>query len=129
MTKHVPDKAEIALEYPEKRYIGTFEQTSYFDAHFDRFGASLSIGEPGAVDVRKSVHMHFQYGLLAEILVDLARSVTPACPLDADQRDALRASARTLYDALDRCGRRTPTRTDREELTPDEAVRLLHILE
>ena len=26
MTKPIPDKAEVALEYPDKLYIGTFEQ-------------------------------------------------------------------------------------------------------
>jgi hypothetical protein len=27
MTKLIPDKAEVALEYPDKLYIGTFEQS------------------------------------------------------------------------------------------------------
>ena len=33
MTKPIPDKAEVALEYPDKLYIGTFERSSRFDAH------------------------------------------------------------------------------------------------
>ena len=32
MTKPIPDKAEVALEYPDKLYIGTFERTARFDA-------------------------------------------------------------------------------------------------
>jgi hypothetical protein len=28
MTKPIPDKAEVALEYPDKLYIGTFERSS-----------------------------------------------------------------------------------------------------
>ena len=28
MTKPIPDKAEVALEYPDKLYIGTFERTA-----------------------------------------------------------------------------------------------------
>ena len=35
MTKPIPDKAEVALEYPDKLYIGTFERTSRFDAHLE----------------------------------------------------------------------------------------------
>jgi len=35
MTKPIPDKAEVALEYPDKLYIGTFERTSRFDGHLD----------------------------------------------------------------------------------------------
>ena len=38
MTKPIPDKAEVALEYPDKLYIGTFERTSRFDAHLDETG-------------------------------------------------------------------------------------------
>jgi hypothetical protein len=37
MTKPIPDKAEVALEYPDKLYIGTFERTARFDAHLDEF--------------------------------------------------------------------------------------------
>jgi hypothetical protein len=38
MTKPIPDKAEVALEYPDKFYIGTFERSSRFDAHLDENG-------------------------------------------------------------------------------------------
>jgi len=43
MTKPIPDKAEVALEYPDKLYIGTFEQSARFDAHLDETGISLSL--------------------------------------------------------------------------------------
>ncbi|MGY4510070.1 hypothetical protein ACVIN2_003524 [Bradyrhizobium sp. USDA 3650] len=33
MSKPVPDKAEIALEYPDKFYVGTFGHSSRFEAH------------------------------------------------------------------------------------------------
>jgi hypothetical protein len=85
MTKPIPDKAEVALEYPDKLYIGTFERTSRFDAHLDETGISLSLHRTGAADVRKSVRMHFHYGLFADILHDLAvfraagRCGTPRC--------------------------------------------------
>ena len=48
MTKPIPDKAEVALEYPDKLYIGTFERTSRFDAHLDETGISLSLHRMGA---------------------------------------------------------------------------------
>jgi hypothetical protein len=31
MTKPIPDKAEVALEYPDKLYIGTFARSARFD--------------------------------------------------------------------------------------------------
>jgi hypothetical protein len=47
MTKPIPDKAEVAVEYPDKLYIGTFEQTSRFDAHLDEAGIALSLHRLG----------------------------------------------------------------------------------
>ncbi len=31
MTKPITDKAEIALEYPDKLYVGTFDRSSRFE--------------------------------------------------------------------------------------------------
>jgi hypothetical protein len=126
MTKPIPDKAEVALEYPDKLYIGTFERTARFDAHLDEAGISLSLYRTGDADVRKSVRMHFHYALFAEILRDLARTVSAVPPSDAAHRDALREGAKALYRALD------PRRSDKDDLaqmTPDEEVSLLHVME
>ena len=67
MTKPIPAKAEVALEYPDKLYIGAFERTSRFDAHLDETGISLTLERTGAADERKSVHMHFHFALFAVI--------------------------------------------------------------
>jgi len=101
MTKPVPDKAEVALEFPDKLYIGTFEQTSRFDAHLDKAGISLSLYRTGGDEVRKAVRMHFHYELFAEILRDLARTVSSVPLDDAVHREALRDGAKALHLALD----------------------------
>ena len=75
MTKPIPDKAEIALEYPDKFYVGTFEGSSRFEAHLDPTGFTLVLERPGDDDVRKSIHMHINFGLFAGILSELAASV------------------------------------------------------
>jgi hypothetical protein len=100
MTKPIPDKAEVALELPDKLYIGTFERSSRFDAHLDETGVSLTLHRTGSADVRKSVHMHFHYGLFADILNDLATTVASFPLDDANHREALRTAAKALYDAL-----------------------------
>jgi hypothetical protein len=126
MTKPIPDKAEVALEYPDKLYIGTFERTSRFDAHLDETGISLSLHRTGAADVRKSVRMHFHYGLFADILHDLAKTVSSVPPADAAHRDALREGAKALYQALN------PRRNDKDDIaqmTPEEEALLLHVME
>jgi hypothetical protein len=102
MTRPIPDKAEVALEYPDKLYIGTFERTARFDAHLDEAGISLSLYRTGDADVRKAIRMHIHYGLFAEILRDLARTVSELPPSDAVHREDLRDAARDLTRALDR---------------------------
>jgi hypothetical protein len=135
MTKPIPDKAEVALEYPDKLYIGTFQNSSRFDAHLDKTGVSLTLDRKGDADTRKSVRMHFHYALFAEILRDLAKTVALMPPEDAVHRDALRTAAEVLYRALcadlkpggEKCGKRD--KDDISELTPEEEVLLLHCLE
>jgi hypothetical protein len=143
MTKPIPDKAEVALEYPDKLYIGTFERTARFDAHLDETGISLSLYRTGAVDVRKTIRMHFHYALFAEILRDLAKTVSALPPADVAHRDALRDGAMALYRALatgktaapvepgkreTRAGARADE-ADLAKMTPEEEVLLLHVLE
>jgi hypothetical protein len=126
MTKPIPDKAEVALEYPDKLYIGTFERTARFDAHLDEAGISLSLHRAGGADVRKSIRMHFHYALFAEILRDLARTVASVPPEDAAHRDLLRDAAKALYRALD------PKAADADaasRMKPAEEVLLLHVME
>ena len=101
MTKPIPDKAEVAVEYPDKLYIGTFERTARFDAHLDEAGISLSLHRTGADDTRKTVRMHFHYALFAEILQDLAKTVASLPAADLVHREALRDAAKLLYLALE----------------------------
>ncbi len=129
MTKPIPDKAEVALEYPDKLYIGTFEQTARFDAHLDESGISLSLHRQGTADTRKSVRMHFHYALFAEILRDLAKTVASLRPADVAHREALRDAAGALYLALKADERENKNHDDLSSMTPDEEVRLLHIME
>ena len=101
MTKPIPDKAEVAVEYPDKLYIGTFAHTARFDAHLDETGISLKLERPGADDERKSVRIHLHFALFAEILSDLAKTVPRMPPDDIAHRETLREAAKALYLALD----------------------------
>jgi hypothetical protein len=100
MTKPVPDKAEVALEYPDKLYVGTFEHSSRFEAHLDATGFALVLERPGAEDVRKSVHMHISFGLLAGILSELASTVGRIPKADIAHRDQLAQAVGELHKAL-----------------------------
>jgi len=125
LRKPIPDKAEVAVEYPDKLYIGTFERTARFDAHFDQNGISLSLHRSGTPETRKSVRMHFHCALFAEILRELAATAASLQKDDIVHREELREAAKGLYAAL----KPDPRDTDVSKLSPDEAVRLLHIME
>ena len=100
MTKPIPDKAEIALEYPDKLYVGTFEHTSRFEAHLDPTGFSLVLERLGDENVRKSVHMHINFGLFADILHELASTVGRIPKDDVLHHDQLAQAVTELHRAL-----------------------------
>jgi hypothetical protein len=100
MSKPIPDKAEVALEYPDKFYIGTFERSSRFEAHLDPAGFTLVLERPGSEDDRKSVHMHISFGLLAGILRELAGSVGALPREDIIHRKELSEAVAQLHRAL-----------------------------
>jgi hypothetical protein len=100
MTKPISDKAEVALEYPDKLYVGTFERSSRFEAHIDLTGIALILERPGAEDVRKSIHMHINFGLFADILRELASTVGRIAKDDVMHRDQLAEAAAELHKAL-----------------------------
>ena len=100
MTKPLPDKAEVALEYPDKLYIGTFDRASRFEAHLDTTGLALTLERTGDAETRKSVHLHLNYGLLAEILRDVAGTVAKLPADDILHREALSEAAAALHKAL-----------------------------
>jgi hypothetical protein len=104
VTKQILDKAEVALEYPDKFYSGTFERTSRFEAALDSAGVALVLERPGPEDVRKSVHIHMNYGLFADIVQQLALNVSNI-PAGEAQLGALRDSVAALHRALRRGGR------------------------
>ena len=140
MTQPIPDKAEVALEYPDKLYVGTFERTARFDAHLDKTGISLTLERMGDIEARRSIRMHLHYGLFAEILRELAKTASMMPEEDADHRKALRDAADGLSQALAPSLFRRSSKIMAQklkphdelnvlELSPDEQVRLLHILE
>lgn len=100
MTKSIPDKAEIALEYPDKLYVGTFERSSRFEAHLEPAGIALVFERPGADDVRKSVHIHIHFALFADILRELALTVARVPADDVMHREQLAQAAAELHAAL-----------------------------
>ncbi|WP_315701763.1 MULTISPECIES: hypothetical protein [unclassified Bradyrhizobium] len=100
MSKPVPDKAEVALEYPDKFYVGTFEHSSRFEARLEPSGLALTLEHPGSEEVRKSIHLHLNYGLLAAILREIAADIGTIPKDDVLHRDQLAEAVAALHAAL-----------------------------
>jgi len=143
MTKPIPDKAKVALEYPDKLFIGTFGRSARFDAHLDKSGISLTLQRTGDVEARRSIRMHLYYGLFAEILRELARTVSAIPEDDSEHRNTLRDAVKALHRSLAAKpvkASRQPGKNknhepghkdeiDTSEMTPEEEVLLLHVME
>ncbi|HVA12314.1 MAG TPA: hypothetical protein VNF99_03615 [Stellaceae bacterium] len=85
--KPIPDKAEIAVDFPDKTYVGVFSQQSGFALATDTDGVSLKLLHSGPD--RRSVDVHLHWHLFADILGDLATAIT-ATPLTLDETQAAR---------------------------------------
>jgi hypothetical protein len=93
------DKAEVAIDFPDKFYMGSFGRDCGFEARADAEGVSIKLVRPSGE--KRIAHMHLHYLLFAAILDDLAESV-PAPAIDDVHRLPLRDAARRLAAALDR---------------------------
>lgn len=96
----IADEAEISVDFPDKAYMGSFGRNSQFDARADADSAVIRLVRPG--EDRREAVMHLHYGLLAEILAELARSLTLRDPLDEQHRAELSEAANQLAASLER---------------------------
>jgi len=95
----IADKAEVSVDFPDKAYIGSFGRHSQFDAYADTDSVAIRLVRPG--EDRREAMVHLHYGLLAEILAELARSLTAHAALDEQHRRELSEAAKQLAAALE----------------------------
>jgi hypothetical protein len=95
----ISDKAEVSVDFPDKAYIGSFGRHSQFDAYADDDSVVIRLVRPG--EDRREAVMHLHYGLLADILVELAKSLGSRGQLDDQHRAELSEAARLLCAALE----------------------------
>ena len=89
---------------------------------------SLILQCSGASDDRESARVHFDYALFTEILHELA-GTKPTATGTVEQLRGLRDSAKSLFLSLEKSVDERDVEHDMSNLTPDEEVRLLHIME
>jgi hypothetical protein len=96
----IADKAEVSVDFPDKAYIGSFGRHSQFDAYADLDSVAIRLVRPG--EDRREAVVHLHYGLLAEILAELGRSLAARPPLDEPHRAELAEAAQLLAAALEK---------------------------
>jgi hypothetical protein len=96
----ITDKGEVAIDFPEKFYVGSFGRDSSFDAHADADGVVIRLVRTAGE--KREAEMHLHYFLFAAILDDLAQSLAAREPIDEVHRQPLAEAARKLAAALDR---------------------------
>jgi len=94
----ISDKAEVSVDFPDKAYIGSFSRHSQFDAYADADSVAIRLVRPG--EDRREAVMHLHYGLLADILVEIAKSLALRDPLDGQHRSELCTAAEQLAASL-----------------------------
>jgi hypothetical protein len=100
MTLHpIADKAEVSVDFPDKAYIGSFGRNSQFDAYADADSVAVKLVWPG--EDRREAAMHLHYGLLADIIAELARSLAARDQLDEQHRAELSEAAKQLAASLE----------------------------
>ena len=95
----IADKAEVSVDFPDKAYLGNFGRHSQFDAYADADSVAIRLVRPG--EDRREAVVHLHYGLLADILGELARSLASRDPLDDQHRNELSAAVKQLATALE----------------------------
>ncbi|MBV8935285.1 MAG: hypothetical protein JO320_17465 [Alphaproteobacteria bacterium] len=95
----ISDKAEVSVDFPDKAYLGNFGRHSQFDAYADADSVAIRLVRPG--EDRREVVVHLNYGLLADVLSELARLLAARDSLDTQHRTELSEAAKLLTAALE----------------------------
>ncbi len=98
--KPITDRAEVAIDFPDKAYMGSFGRASSFEATADAEGVTIRLARGG--EERRRVEIHLHHYLFAGVLADVAAALAALPPLDEAHRARLLEAARALAAALDR---------------------------
>lgn len=96
----IPDKAEVGIDFPDKFYVGGFGRDSRFEAKAEEDAVLIRLVRAG--EEKRVVEVHLHHFLLANILNDLAASLTAREPIDEVHRQPLAEAAHRFAAALDR---------------------------
>ena len=100
MSKHpISDRAEVAIDFPNKTYMGSFTRHSSFEAGADGEGVMVKLVRGGAE--KRAAELHLHYYLFADILAEVAKAIEEGASIDENHRGPVLASAKRLVRSLE----------------------------
>ncbi|MGC2415775.1 MAG: hypothetical protein WA459_24140 [Stellaceae bacterium] len=96
----ITDKGEVAIDFPDKAYMGGFGRECSFDARADADAMMIRLMRTSGEKREAEIHLH--HFLFASILDELANSLNGREPIDETHRQPLLKAARKLAAALER---------------------------
>ncbi|WP_428672935.1 hypothetical protein [Reyranella sp.] len=96
--KSITDRAEVAIDFPDKAYMGAFGRESSFDVTVEPDEVLLRIVRPG--EGRREIAVHLHYYLLADVLKELGQGLAKNSELDENHFRALCDGAEALVQSL-----------------------------
>ena len=97
--RQIADKAEVAIDFPDKFYVGSFSREASFEAHIEDDGVLIRLVR--SHDEKRDVQIHLHYFLFTNILEEIARSIVAHGPIDDLHRTPLLQAAQTLAKAIE----------------------------
>lgn len=98
--KPITDKAEVSIDFPDKAYMGAFGRDSGFDVRAQDDDVALRLVRSG--EQKRVVELHIHYYLLADVLSEMAASISAREPIDEAHRKPLVKAVKALQAALAR---------------------------
>jgi hypothetical protein len=102
----ISDKAEVAIDFPDKFYMGGFGRDAEFEARAESDGMLIRLVRPGTEKRKVEIHLH--YYLLANILEEFAQSLAAQNSIDELHREPSLKSVHMLQDTLKKGAARSP---------------------
>lgn len=96
----IADKAEIAIDFPDKFYRAGFGRDCAFEARAESDGMLIRLVRSGGE--KRIVEIHLHHFLFANILDELTRSLAGREAIDDLHRQPLLNAARSFAAALER---------------------------
>ncbi len=97
-TYPIQDKAEVAIDFPDKVYMGSFSRGAKFEARAENDGLLVKLIREG--EESRVVEVHLHHHLLADILTTWSESLADEPPMDPDHRETLLEALKKVEKAV-----------------------------